>query len=572
MSVRNLVVDRGVMVNMRDGVRLAADVYRPATGAWPALLSRTPYGKEYWQGTLAAINPINACSRGFAVVIQDVRGRRASEGEFSPFLNEARDGHDAITWVSAQPWCDGRVGMFGSSYMAATQLQAAIGAPGSLAAFCAVQGSSDYYEGRTYRGGAFEIGAMLGLALYSLGMSDSTTLGTRRMEILRRVQARLENLSDLAVDVLSNDEESLSLLDHVAPFFRDWRAHRTEDAYWRNLSIEPHYAEIRVPGLHISSWYDAFHVGTIKNWAGIRQDGAAPQFLLLGPWGHYPPRTALVGTATVGEASVGLSAVLDLEEIQLRWFDHVLHSADSWHWPAPVRLFLMGANEWRWEDDFPPSDVRTVPLYLAAELGSPSGLGLRWQPAGQQSVGTFVYNPADPVPTMGGAHLMLESQYPQGRIDQRVNAARPDVLVYTSPPVTADIDIVGWVRTRLYVRSTAPCTDFTATFVEVEPSGRALNICDGIRRVELNSGGAATEIVIEMGATAVRIPAGNRLGLHVSSSNFPRFDVNPNVMAVERGLPAAVRATQTVQHGGITASAVELPIRKARPKSARSVT
>jgi putative CocE/NonD family hydrolase len=563
MVIRNLVVDRDVMVSMRDGARLATDVYRPATGAWPALLCRTPYGKEYWQGTLAAVNPITACSRGFAVVIQDVRGRRASEGEFDPFRNEANDGRDTITWLSAQPWCDGRMGMFGSSYMAATQLQAAIGAPKSLVAFAAVQASSDYYEGRTYRGGAFEIGAMLGLALYSLGMSDSTRLSTRAQlaQMRRRVQARLDNLSDLAVDVLNNDEDSLSLLDHVAPFFRDWRAHRTEDAYWRSLSIEPHYSEIGASGLHISSWYDAFHVGTIKNWAGIRRAGTAPQFLLVGPWGHYPPRTALAGTATVGEATVGLGAVLDLEEIQLRWFGHVLHAEDSWHWPAPVRLFLMGANEWRWEDDFPPGDVMNTPLFLAAASDSPGGLRLRWEPPNQRSVGTFVYDPADPVTTMGGAHLMLESQYLQGRVDQRVNAARPDVLVYTSSPIQAAIELVGWVRTRLYVQSSAPCTDFTATLVDMEPSGRVLNICDGIRRADLNQDGPTTEIIIEMGATAIRIPAGHRLGLHISSSNFPRFDVNPNVVPLELGLPAAVRATQTVHHGGVTASAIELPVR-----------
>jgi hypothetical protein len=332
-----------------------------------------------------------------------------------------------------------------------------------------------------------------------------------------------------------------------------------------------------MPSLHITSWYDAFHVGTIRNWAGMRHSSAqraADHRLLIGPWAHYPPRTALVGTAVVSDRNFGLSAVLDLEEVQLRWFRSKLLDEDAgWEWPAPVRLFVMGSNDWRWEDDFPPPDTSTERLYLCNAGTGADHLGdlrLSWHHEPAVSTANYLFDPRDPAPTLGGAHLIMESACAQGPVDQRRITERPDVIVYTSDALAEDIEIIGWVRANLHVASDGPCTDFTVKLVDVDPAGLALNICDGIQRVTLPSAAnTTTSTTVELGATAIALAAGHRLQVQISSSNFPRFEINPNTgrRGHESGEWRSVR--QTVFHGGNFASHLEIPIRQREPHSGR---
>jgi putative CocE/NonD family hydrolase len=366
---------------MRDGTVLRADVFRPAAGSWPVLLQRTPYGKQSRLGTLFTLDPVNAAAAGFAVVVQDVRGRFASEGEFRPF-DENTDGFDSVEWCAVQPWSTGRVGMFGASYLAATQWHAAVTAPPHLGAVCPVQASSDYYEGRSYRGGAFEFGALLGIALNALGQGSIARVdpgGGRRRELWSAAHQMLADVGrtgrSLPLSGLRN-----TVAGEIAPFLLEWMEHCDEDDYWRRLSIKSRLADADVPALHISSWFDQYLVGTLANYEGMRAGPSASrdeQRLLIGPWNHYPARTGVMGSARVGDLDFGLGAIINTDLLQLRWFGRYLADDER---PLPlmrsrVRLFVMGANVWRDEDEWPLARAVSEVVYLDSDGHANSSAG-----------------------------------------------------------------------------------------------------------------------------------------------------------------------------------------------------
>jgi len=518
---------------------------------------------------MASLDPIRAVREGFAVVIQDTRGRFDSEGEFSPF-DEGEDGFDCVGWVAAQPWCDGNVGMFGSSYMAATQLQAAAARPPALKAICPVAGSSDYYEGRSYRGGALELGALVTIALWALArgahvVDDSKPLNKRMAEVRNVLKEFDEFLSVRPLDSLR-----ATILGEVAPFFFDWATHSNADDYWSHISLEEKYPNFDVAALHVTSWFDQFHVGTLRNYEGLHasagtQDSRDAQALVVGPWAHFSPRSTMVGSVRVGDVNFGLDALVDLEIMQMRWFRKYLKgSAGSWRNATPVRLFMMGENRWHDEESWPVKDVDVEPLFLGAN-GQ-----LSWEPATDSGSATYVFDPRNPVPTFGGAHLVLESLYPTGPIDHQHQPARDDVLVYNSTTLSEPVEIVGWVEANLFIRSDCPSTDFTVKLLDVWPDGRILNVVDGIRRVSGadkpdESGWLAVRV--EMGATAIRLLEGHRIQVHISSSNFPRFDVNSNTGESLLTATETAIARQTLCQGGPYGSYILLPVRRAGGQS-----
>ena len=557
----DIVVETGVPVPMRDGVTLVADVYRPAAGRHPVLVHRTPYGRKQDLGSYIALNPIALARSGFSVVVQDTRARWDSGGQlFRPF-DEAADGYDTVQWAAAQPWSAGRVGAYGSSYMAATQLQAATAAPPALVTICPAQASSDYYEGRSYLGGAFEYGALVTTSLVamlpgSLVRADLSPEESRRLR--SEAQTILDGLAEQPVkfplrERLGGADGPLAKL---TPWFFEWAAHTERDDYWRDLSLVGRHATMRTTALHISSWYDQFHPGTLGNYQAMRAHPdpavADGQYLIVGPWHHFALPGYSLGTTRVGDCYFGTAAALNLAAIQQAWLESQLFDGGQFRQRARVRYFLMGADEWRSVDDWPPPGAVKRTLYLGAD----SKLGV--DPASSTSCDSYDYDPAWPVPTHGGAHLALTSLVPAGPTFQDHIVKRPDVLEYSSPPLARELVLAGQVRVVLHVGSDAPTTDFTARLADTAPDGRVLGICDGIVRVRLDGG--AGEAFVSMGSTAYRFAPTHRITLLISSSNFPRFDPNPNTgeSALDCRQPRVAR--QQVRYGASHHSRLELSV------------
>ncbi len=564
---RSLVVERDVEVPMRDGTTLRADVYRPGEGRWPVLLKRTPYDKNMPFGTLVDLDQISAVIKGFAVVIQDVRGRASSEGQHQPFV-ERDDGYDTVEWCAAQPWCNGDVGMFGSSYHGATAMAAASARPPHLRVISPIQASSDYYEGRSYFGGAFELGALLTISLgttaygsFRFADLDSSELGRLRAEI----EEVLANLPQAALDLplrnqLGRPDGALAVL---TPWFMDWVEKATpDDPYWEAISLENRYADIDVPALHVTSWFDQFHVGTLRNYQGLRRGAATDaardgQYLIIGPWNHYPPRTGGQGSIRVGDVDFGRQSKLYLDGVQLGWFRKQLEGDDrAFRQRKRVKLFVMGRNVWRDEDDWPLARAVETPLFM--RRADDSGR-LEWAQLHEQQTASYEYDPMNPVPTTGGAHLVLDSAVLQGPVIQNAIEARDDVLTFTSDPVEQDLEVTGWVNADLRVSSSAVSTDFTVRLCDVHPDGKSLSVCDGIRRVRCEPD-AGLAVRVALGATSYVFLKGHRIRVQVSSSNSPRFDVNLNTGGRAWDSDEVVKARQQVHFGGSDGSRIVLPV------------
>ena len=573
-----LTVERDVAMPMRDGTILYADVYRPeAAGRHPVILLRTPYNKAVPRVAYSQLDPMRAASRGYALVVQDTRGRFASDGEFSCFGNEIEDGYDTVEWVAGAPWSDGNVGMYGASYMGATQWLAALARPPHLRCIVPMITASDYHEGWTYHGGAFALGFNLSWALANLVLPNLAHFKLAPAE-LAAVRAELVD----AVDRMCGPFEHLPLAEYpllrkhrLADYYYDWLAHPEDDAYWRQWNIESRHAEIAVPALNIGGWHDIFLGGTIRNYTGMRAKGATPaarsQRLIIGPWIHGLIWPNVNGEVDYGVLSQGLA--IDLDGILLRWFDHWLRGLDTGMLAEPpVKLFVMGENAWRDQTDWPPSRARDTLFYLhsGGRANTLAGDGsLSAAPPATEPADHYLYDPRDPVPTRGGALCCWQGSVPGGAFDQRAVEARPDVLVYTTAPLTEPLEVIGPVTMKLWAASSAPDTDFTAKLVDVEPSGYARNLTDGIIRARYRASrshatpiepGRVYEYTIDLWATANVFKAGHRIRLEVSSSNFPRFDRNPNT-GHPLGEDAELRpALQTVLHDATHPSHVVLPV------------
>jgi uncharacterized protein len=572
-----LIIDRDVPVEMRDGTVLRADVYRPDSDTpWPVLLQRTPYDKN---APSMLLNPIRAASAGYAVVVQDVRGRFASDGNFYTFRHESDDGYDTIAWTAAQPWSTGKVGMFGLSYVGATQWLAAITTPPALATIVPVVTASDYHEGWTYQGGAFELGFNASWTLSNLAFATlmrRIKAGEPFPSEFRQTYIGLIDNMCRAFDTLPLGHMPLLHEHNLAPYYYDWLQHPTADAYWQQWCIEAQHHKVAVPALNVGGWYDIFLGGTIRNYLGMRRNGqtaAAQQYqrLVIGPWKHGLPLSSVSGAMAFGIMAEAFA--IDFEGVQLRWYDHWLKGIDNGvRQDAPVRLFIMGANAWREEQEWPLTRTQYTRYYLHSrgKANSLHGDGvLSPETPGMEPPDHFLYDPRYPVPTRGGGLCCWAGALPQGAYDQTPVESREDVLVYTTPLLTEDVEVTGPVLVTLYAASSAVDTDFTAKLVDVHPSGFAQNLTDGIIRARYRQSTARPEPIepgkvyaytIDLWATSNVFKAGHRLRLEISSSNFPRFDRNPNTGGALATETLLLPAVQTIHHDGTYPSHVTLPI------------
>jgi uncharacterized protein len=570
-----IIVEKNIEVPMRDGTILRADLYRPDTPEkLPVLLNRTPYNKAMPMVFSLTLDAMRAAEAGYNVMVQDCRGRFASDGVFDCFTVETRDGYDTIEWAARQPWADGKVGTYGASYMGATQWLAAIETPPSLKAMVPSITASDYHDGWTYQGGAF-----------ALFFNVSWTMGALSTPNLLRERANHPALNEELGRTIGSIDTMLETMKHLplkefpmfragAPYFFDWLAHPSLDSYWRKLSIEEQHAKVTVPALNIGGWYDIFQGGTLRNFLGMRARGASDlarngQRLMVGPWHHAVPFQNVVGAMDFGYQTGAVSA--DIDGAQLRFFDQYLKGKDGAA-ARPVRIFVMGINQWREEKEWPPpgTEFRRYYLHSRGRANGTYGDGaLSTEAPGNEPPDNFLYNPIDPVPTVGGGLCCYPGALQGGAFDQANVERRADVLVYSTEPLGEDVEVTGPITMTLYAASSAPDTDFTAKLVDVSPCGMARNLTDGILRArfrespaeqKLLAPGQVTEFKIDLWNTSNVFQAGHRIRLEVSSSNFPRFDRNPNT-GHDQFADAELRpALQTVMHDRSFASHVTLPV------------
>jgi len=537
-----------VPMRSRDGTILFSDVFLPRTDAKvPALLLRTPYGKEdaLTQGYL---HPLWYVSRGYAVVCQDVRGSGLSEGAFLPYAHEAADGADAVAWAAEQPWCDGRVGSYGFSYSGATQLLMAPQASPALRAIAPAMTGSSYCEGWTYAGGALNLAFILSW-VGDFGRKQALRAGDL---------AAADAFADLTAvpsrfyDRLPLGEAFPAPLRRYLPYLADWLAHPAYDDYWRQWSPRETYAEIAQPGLHIAGWYDIFVDGTIENFAALAAQGRAPQRLLVGPWHHMPWGTL------VGALDFGVPGDV-ADEAQLRFFDRWLRGQPAPDAPA-VRYFLMGRNLWQDAATWPPPGVSEATIYLAGGRTRPGRLVA--SPPAAEPPDAMPVNPSYPVPSSGGRGCCAEDRTPMGPKDQRALAQRNDVLLFDSDPLERDLLCVGQPVVELHVSSTGASGDLVVQLVDLPPEGPAINVSDGVLRCAHDGGVKIVRIALSN--TAIAFRRGHRIRLQIAGSGFPLYARNPQsgADANHADLAQFSRAVQFVFHDARHPSRLVLPVLK----------
>src|SRR3989440_4438564 len=562
-----VTVERNVAAKMRDGVTLRADIYRPKTdGKYPVLLVRTPYDKT---GTIHF--GLKAAARGYVVIAQDVRGRFESEGEWYTFKYEPQDGYDTVEWAAALPYSNGKVGMFGGSYVGATQYLAALAKPPHLAGICPNVTASNYHDGWTYQGGAFE-----------QWFNESWTTGLAVNTMRRRVEKNADALSGSKVlPLVSYPVLESPSAEGLAPYFKDWLAHPNFDEYWKQISIEEHYAQIQVPVYGMGAWYDICLGGTLKNYMRLKAEAGTDaarhgQRLLVYIGGHAGGSE----DRKIGALDFGEQAPFDLDELTLRWYDWLLKGeANGVEKEKPVKIFVMGKNEWREEDDWPLTRAKNTKYYLhsagAANGIAPSGAGragggsLSTVAPAEEKADQYGYDPNDAAPTIGGAPCCGAVPTGIGPQDQRPAETRDDVLVYTTPAFAKDTEVTGPGSLDLYVSSSTVDTDFTGMLVDVWPDGFAQNLTSGILRLryrnsqekpELANPGETYHLLVDLWATSNVFLAGHKLRLEVSSSNFPRVDRNLNTGEAQARATRMVKATNVIYHDQAHPSALLLPI------------
>ena len=556
----SVVVERDVPAKMRDGVVLKADVYRPkAEGKYPVLLQRTPYDKNNSRPF-----GMKAAARGYVVVVQDVRGRFASEGEWYPFRHESQDGYDTVEWAATLPESDGKVAMFGRSYVGATQMLAAIASPPHLSGIAPSVTASNYHENWTYQGGAFE-------QWFNQSWSSGLAQNTLERRIAQDTNA-LNWKDTLPLEsypvLVPPDPKSL------APYYRDWLAHPNYDDYWKTVSLEENYSRIQVPVLHIAAWYDIFLGGSLRNYILLKSRAGSEaarngQHLLVEVGGHAGGSNQ----RKIGEVDFGPAAPYDNDERLLKWYDYLLKGqTNEFAGKKPVRIFVMGKNEWRDEEDWPLGRAKATKYFLhsAGKANSSAGDGrLSAQAPLTELKDSYVYDPANPVPTIGGPLCCDWLHLAPGPRDQRPVEERNDVLVYSTPAFTEDIEVTGPVILDLFASTSAKDTDFTAKLVDLWPNGFAQNLTEGILRLryrnsmerpELAKPGEIYHVAVDLWATSNVFLAGHRLRLEISSSNFPRFDRNLNTGEDQATSTKMQSPTSTIYHDKEHPSALVLSI------------
>ncbi len=581
---QHVSVDFDVSAEMRDGTILRANIYRPAgEERWPVLLTRTPYGKDFPNAS-PVLDPLLAARRGYVVIVQDTRGRFASAGEWDPMRNEALDGVDTIAWAAQLPYSNGQVGMFGASYLGFTQWSSALHRPPALKVLAPYITWNNPFNGQVFRGGAFELGISASWQLLMganvlmrrhAGEADPRQLGYDIYKWSRQVDA----LGNLGYRSLPLKDFGPLQDNSVAPAFFELVEHPMDREYMESINLHGKQELVTVPTLNIGGWYDIFLQDTLENFRTMREHGSTPEArqskLLIGPWAHTS------ASNPIGEMSFGIASTAgllnlqgDVMSTQLRWFDSFLKGLDTGMLSeAPVKLFVMGANVWRDEQEWPLARAVETRYYLHSngQANSLHGDGTLSTDAPEaESADRYDYDPANPVMTRGGS-LLMTAEFPAGVFDQRATEERADVLVYTTPALEQDIEVTGPISVHLWATSSAVDTDFVARLVDVHPSGYAQNLTDGILRAryrDFDSGAAPTlieagkayEFVLDLWSTSNVFKQGHRMRLDVTSSSFPRWDRNPNTGHAFGVDDELVVAHQTILHDAEHPSFVLLPL------------
>jgi putative CocE/NonD family hydrolase len=605
MTASNTRFEGTSMVPVRDNVRLATDVYLPdGPGPFPVVLERTPYGRDAVSRseiTVADRTPIarGALARyftahGYAVVFQDNRGRHGSEGRFIKYLSDGEDGYDACTWIVAQPWCDGRICTMGLSYAAHTQAAlGSLGAPGVVAQVLDSGGFCNAWMGGIRQSGAFELKQATWAHTQALLSPEAEA------DPVMKAALAAEDIRDWFTRMPWKPGHSpiRHHPDYEAYLFDQWR-HGTFDDYWRQPGIWAagyHDRYVRADCVHMSSWFDAYPQTATGNYLGLKRAGRGPQRLIMGPWTHGDRSNTRFGDVEFGPDAAVDSWAGDWRQYRLRHFDSVIKGAPN-HEPA-VRLFIMGGGSgrknaeghlehgghWISVADWPPPGADFVPYHLHGD-----GRLDPAAPAAGAAPLSYDFDPAHPVPTIGGALTSLEPVATGGSWNQVEGpdffgctppylplASRPDVLVFQTAPLAAPVQVVGPIEAELWVSTDGPDTDFTAKLIDVHPAsadypqGYAMLLTDGICRLRyaedpttprMRTPGEVVRIKVILFPTANLFLPGHRIRLDISSSNFPKFDVNSNTGEPEG---AAIRrriAVNTVFVDAIRPSRVVLPI------------
>ncbi|MDZ7728225.1 MAG: CocE/NonD family hydrolase [Dehalococcoidia bacterium] len=548
---------------------------------FPVLLSRTPTGSSRRAANPNGSNQFFA-RYGYVTIMQDVRGRFASEGEYEPIFQEIADGYDAVEWAARLPWANGRVGTCGQSYLGLTQYTIACNEalPPSLQAMVPVSASSDHRESWVYHsGGAAMWGWMVPYAIFK---GRNTLERAGRSDLLAQMDAYVEEATNFSQPTAAPEcvpahrpiADWVELLKEAAPYFGDHVAHPDDGPYWHRANLNRHAATVNVPMLHVSSWYDIFAEGAVNAFRSIRersQDARAreTQRLIMGPWGHLFPYVVPTSGGT-GDIDFGPEALVDLHETQLNWFDQYLKDDDTGVLDtAPVHVFVMGENRWRALEDWPPPEANPVRFYLHSNGNANSVAGdgtLSTVPPADEAADAYTYDPDDPVPTRGGANLAI----PLGVQDQRPVEERQDVLVFTSEPLEQPLEVIGPVTVELWASSSAPRTRTSRRSSSMYTrTGMPGNLLDGIIRARYRDSASdpspiepdrAYRYTIDLWNTANTFLPGHRIRLEISSSNFPRFDVNLNTGEPFGQGVTAQPARQTVYHRAGMASSVRLHV------------
>ncbi len=554
--VHEVKVEFDRRIPMRDGVTLSADVYRPdGDGRFPVILSRTPYLKT--PRDKEALDRLRYfAARGYVVVVADVRGRGDSGGSFTPYRDEGRDGHDAIEWCAKEPWSTGKVGTLGGSYTGKNQWLAALEQPPHLAAMVAMVTPSDPFV-------EWPTGVPIPMDISWHHFTSGHLLQSLDAVSWDKIYRHLP-LSTM------DEAEGRSL-----PYWREMFDHARLDEWWEPQRYQNKFDRVRVPILHISGWYDDEQIGTPLNFAGMvahaaTADTRRSQKLLMGPWPHN------VGSqpTKLGEVDFGLAAKTDLPATLLRWYDHWLKGIDTGLLSEPpVRIFVMGANRWRDEHEWPLARAKAVKYFLHGQGRANSLYGdgsLSTAEPADEPRDRYTSDPERPVP------FITEPTFAQigGPDDYRPVERRDDVLVYTTAPATEDTEVTGPVSVRLYAASSARDTDFTAKLLDVWPDGYAQRLCDGLVRARFREGMEQPSLIepgqvyaydINCWNTSQLFKKGHRIRLEVASSAFPKYDRNPNTGAPLGKSAEMKTAVQTIYHDRDHPSHLLLPVVPAKP-------
>lgn len=567
------VFEQNIEMPMRDGTILRANVTRPnAAGSFPILLERSPYNKD--GGSEVAVGaPEFFARRGYAVVIQDVRGRFASDGEFYPFRDDGagvlRDGYDTIEWLATQPWCNGDIGTIGGSYSGATQYQAALSRPPHLRAMFVRESSADYQREWAYRDGAFE----LGFSLYWAHVVTERNLPhLAEGEELERQKRLLRKAGEEIDDWYAKlPLYPCPFLEGLSDWHNIWLDHPQAGPYWQQLNIEKFHDQTETPTYHQGAWFDIFLAGTLKNYLGMKhqartEEARRSQKLIIGPWIHGAPN---INKHIVGEFDFGADAAKDFNEMRLPWFDYWLKGiANGVIDEPPVQIFVMGRNQWRAEEDWPLPDTCYTNYYLhGGHSGSIDSLNdgtlASAPPLASENPDSFLYDPVNPVPTLAGNTLGI----PSGVVDQRPVDAQ--CLTFTSEPLAEELEVTGPVQAILYGMSSAPDTDWVVRLTDVHPDGYSRPLCDGILRARYRESfeqerllepGQIYRFEVDLWATSNVFLEGHRIRVVITSSSFPRFDRNLNTGGPIHKEAAGQIAINTVLHDVLRPSHLVLPV------------